>query len=227
MGLLQEGPGTAQPPAPRGGTDGGVFPLLPSASQERLTVQSLRGGDTHIKHLLPVAVNAGSRPPLPPALEQRASQAVPTARDKGRPRAGWQEGSRPGPPSCGRTPWPPSPTLAPSPGSPPASPGHLPLDHAAMGLTSCRKTLCLPCSGRGWVCSSLAVGLGGTPRPAPVICPGEGTQWGCGPTCGGIGGHADALAADEGVQGPLFPWRRSAAEPGGAARSGHSAGRVL
>lgn len=93
MGLLQEGPGTAQPPAPRGGTDGGVFPLLPSASQERLTVQSLSGGNTHIRHLLSMAVNADSQPPLPPALEQRASQAVPTARDKGRPRAGWQEGS--------------------------------------------------------------------------------------------------------------------------------------
>ena len=46
-------------------------------------------------------------------------------------------------------------------------------------------------------------------------------------TCVTTGGHAGALAADEGLQGPLLPWQRPAAEPAGTARTGHATGSAL
>lgn len=82
----------------------------------------------------------------------------------------------------------------------------------------------------GRVCSPLAVSFGGAPALCPPQSPPHLSQ-GRDPggetvgTCGlGAGrGHAGALAAGEGVQGPRLPGQGAAAEPMGAARSSHAA----
>lgn len=79
------------------------------------------------------------------------------------------------------------------------------------------------------------MGLLHTGYPSPSNPSGAGTGEGAagrppgayGPTCFGIAGPADALAADERVQRPGLLWPRSAAEARGAARSDHPAGSAL
>lgn len=100
------------------------------------------------------------------------------------------------------------------------SPGHLPQDHGMNDGAHLGDAF--PSKLWTWV------GLLQTVHPPPNLSwGGAGVQrprGGYGPTCFGIGGPADALAADEGVQRPRGLRRRAAAEPGGAARSGHPAG---
>lgn len=167
------------------------------------------------------------------------SEPSPGVRQEGSPRQASPEA--PGLPG-GSRPWKGGPaTLLPAlpqgcGGPPPLLPfpGHLPQDRGGGARLG---------DGRSSPLRALASGRFAPDRPllrwSPCPCPpsliclvggqagGGGPRGGVCRTCVTTSGHAGALAADEGLQGPLLPWQRPAAEPTGTARTGHATGSAL